>query len=344
MILNIMFSIFFLFLMLFTILHKNEEKKFTKLKGRTMGTYWQVNVPYVPNKLYIKNLIQKNLNEDEELLSSWKENSLVSKFNKIKKNKLLVINESFFKIISTALKINKKTSGKLDITIGNLINIWGFGEQKKLYRYPSINKIKKNIALTGIQHLKLISNSTGNYIKKNLDGIKINLSTLGEGFAADHLSSILKKEGIENYTISVGGTVLVKTKRKESPKIIAIQKPTDKIKSIHLLVRLKNESISTAGTYRNYYYLKGKKISHLIDPKTGIPVTHNLISVSVISSTALEADGWDSALLILGFKKAKVLALKENLAACFITKKDNTFSTWISPYFKKFLISGKNIN
>ncbi|WP_186821876.1 FAD:protein FMN transferase [Buchnera aphidicola] len=303
-----------------------------------MSTYWQVNIPYVQNKLYIKHLIQKNLDKDEELLSSWKKNSLVSKFNKLKKNKLLSINEEFFKIISIAFKINKKTYGKLDITIGNLINIWGFGNKKKPYNYPSINEIKKNISLTGIKHLTLIRNSTGNYIKKDLDGIKINLSTLGEGFATDHLASVLKKEGIENYTVSVGGTVLVKIKNKENPKIIAIQKPTDKIKSIHLLVHLKNESISTAGTYRNYYFLKNKKISHLIDPKTGIPITHNLVSVSVISPTALEADGWDSALLVLGFKKAKKLALRENLAVCLITKKNNIFSTWMSPHFKEFLI------
>jgi thiamine biosynthesis lipoprotein len=328
-----------LFIIFFTILHKNEEKKSIKLKGKTMGTYWQVKIPYVPNQLHIKNLIQRKLDEDEKLLSSWKKNSLVSKFNKLKKNQLLAIDKKFFKIISIALKINKKTYGKLDITIGNLINIWGFGNQKKPHNYPSINKIKQVMALTGMKHLSLISNANKHYIKKNIDGMKINLSTLGEGFAADHLSSVLKKEGIENYTISIGGTVLVKIKNKENSKIIAIQKPTDKIQSIHLLIHLKNKSISTAGTYRNYYYLKGKKISHLIDPKTGMPVTHNLISVSVISSTALEADGWDSALLILGFKKAKILALRENLAVCLITKKNNTFSTWISPCFKKFLIN-----
>lgn len=309
-----------------------------------MGTYWQVKIPYVQNNMYIKNLIQKTLDEDEKLLSPWKKNSLVSKFNKLKKNEILFINKNIFKIFSIALKFNKKTYGKLDITIGNLINIWGFGNKKKPNKYPSINEIKKNIKLTGIRYFKLKRNSSGNYITKDIDDIQINLSTLGEGFAVDHISSNLQKEGIKSYTISVGGTILVKIKEKETPKIIAIQKPTDKIKSVHLLVKLKNESISTAGTYRNYYYLDNKKISHLIDPTSGMPITHNLVSVSVISSTALEADSWDSGLLILGFKKAKKLALKENLAVCLITQKNDKFLTWISPNFKKFLINSKNIN
>ncbi|QIQ42168.1 MAG: hypothetical protein G4A98_01125 [Buchnera aphidicola (Microlophium carnosum)] len=151
-----------------------------------------------------------------------------------------------------------------------------------------------------------------------------------------------KKKRLKNYTISVGGTVLVQTENhKKNSKIIAIQKPIDEKKSIHLLVHLKNSSISTAGSYRNYYYLQGKYISHLIDPTSGKPVNHNLISVSVISSTALEADSWDTGLLILGFKKAKKLALKEQLAVCLITKKRNIFSTWLSPKFKKFLVKKK---
>ncbi|WP_261979467.1 FAD:protein FMN transferase [Buchnera aphidicola] len=319
-----------------------EKQNITTLKGKTMGTYWQVKIPNLKNKIYIKNLIQKNLDEDENLLSSWKQNSLVSQFNKRKKNQPQIINKNFFNIIDTALKINKKTNGKLDITISSLINIWGFGTREKPTNYPSKKKIKEKMQLSGSQHLKLIKNSFGMFLEKDIDGIEINLSTLGEGFAVDHLSYILKKK-IKNYTISVGGTVLVKTE-KNKDKIIAIQKPIDQKKSIHLLVHLNNNSISTAGSYRNYYYLKGKYISHLIDPDNGKPINHNLVSVSVISSTGLEADGWDTGLLILGFKKAKKLALKEQLAVCLITKEKNIFSTWISPKFKKFLVKKNNLH
>lgn len=343
--LNKIINIFLYFLIFFCIIqtNKNEEIKQIELKGKTMGTYWEVKVPNMKTKniKYLKKLIQKNLDADERLLSPWKQESLVYKFNKLKKYKLLKINKNFLKIILKAFEIHYKTNGKLDVTIGNLINIWGFGTQKKPHHYPSKKIIKNNMNLTGIHHLKIINNSYGIYLKKNINGIKINLSTLGEGFAVDHLSCILKKRGIKNYTISIGGTVLVKINNKNKPKIIAIRKPTDKKKSIQLLINLKNKSISTSGTYLNYYFINHKNISHIINPENGMPIKNNLVSVSVISPTALDADSWDTGLLLLGLKKAKQLSIDENLAVCIITKEKNNFFTWISPQFKKFLINNK---
>lgn len=343
MILNKIINILLCSLIFFYIIYRNTNEKIAEiieLKGKTMGTYWQVKIPNVKikNKKYLKRLIQNNLDADEKLLSPWKKQSLVYKFNQLKKYQLLKINKNFLKIILTALTIHQKTHGKLDITIGSLINIWGFGTEKKPRNYPSPNIIKKNINLTGIQYLKIINKSSGVYLKKNINGMKINLSTLGEGFAVDHLSCILKKKGIKNYIISIGGTVLVKVNNKQKPKIIAVQKPTDKKKSAQLLLKLKNKSISTAGTYINYYFINGKNISHIINPQNGIPVENNLVSVSVVAPTALEADGWDTGLLLLGFKKAKALSINENLAVCLITKEKNNFLTWISPQFKKLLI------
>lgn len=338
---NKIINIFLYFLIFFYIVYKNQNEKMIELKGKTMGTYWQVKIPNIQttNIKYIKKLIQKNLDADEGLLSPWKKQSLVYKFNELKKYQLLKINKHFLKIILTALNFHQKTTGKLDITIGSLINMWGFGTQKKLHYYPSMNVINNNINLTGIQHIQLIIKPHGVYLQKNIDGVKINISTLGEGFAVDHLSCTLQKKGLKDYTISIGGTVLVKINNQNTSKIIAIQKPTDKQQLIQLLIYLKNKSISTAGTYLNYYFINNKNFSHIINPQNGIPVKNNLVSVSVISSTALEADSWDTGLLILGFKKAKKFSINKNLAVCLITKEKNNFSTWISPQFKKFLVS-----
>lgn len=308
------------------------------LTGKTMGTYWQIKMPFLKQK-NIKNIIQNNLNKDENMLSLWKKNSIVSQFNNNKKNILQPINKKICQTIYNLLKINKKTEGKLDITAGSLINLWGFGNKKKLHHYPTNKEIKKEISLTGSKYLQLIYNVKGCYLQKKINGIKINLSTIGEGFAVDHLSSVLHQYGIENYIISVGGTILVKVHPRQSKsKIIAIQTPTDIKQSVHLLVSLKNNAISTAGNYRNYYYLNNIRISHLIDPINGKPIKHNLVSVSVIASSALEADTWDTGLLILGFKKAKKLAIQEKLAVCLIMKRKNHFYTWISPAFKKFIV------
>ncbi|BFR92036.1 hypothetical protein Buap_2180 [Buchnera aphidicola str. APS (Acyrthosiphon pisum)] len=198
MFLKIIYSVFIFFIFIVVNFYNRyldrEKQNIATLTGKTMGTYWQVKIPNLKNKKYIKNLIQQNLDEDEKMLSSWKKNSLVSQFNRLKKHQRQIINQDFFKIISTALKINRKTNGKLDITISRLINMWGFGTKEKLTHYPSKKKIKEKIFLSGSQHLKLIKNSFGMFLEKDIDGIEINLSTLGEGFAVDHLSRILTKK------------------------------------------------------------------------------------------------------------------------------------------------------
>ncbi|XOT89400.1 MAG: FAD:protein FMN transferase [Buchnera aphidicola (Diuraphis noxia)] len=150
--------------------------------------------PKSKKKIQIYNLIKKSLDKDEKMLSSWKENSIVSQFNKRKKNELQIINRNFYHIISQAMKINKKTNGKLDITVGKLINIWGFGTREKPTIYPSMKKIQNNMFDFGSRHLKIIKKNSKIYLTKDINGIEINLSTLGEGFATDHISYILKKK------------------------------------------------------------------------------------------------------------------------------------------------------
>jgi thiamine biosynthesis lipoprotein len=119
---------------------------------------------------------------------------------------------------------------------------------------------------------------------------------------------------------------------------VAIQKPTDRENAVQAVVDLQGHGISTSGSYRNYYELDGKRISHVIDPTTGRPIQHKLVSATVIATTALEADGWDTGLMVLGEEKAKALALRENLAVYLIEKQGEGFSSWMSPQFKAFIV------
>jgi thiamine biosynthesis lipoprotein len=120
---------------------------------------------------------------------------------------------------------------------------------------------------------------------------------------------------------------------------VAIQKPTDRENAVQAVVDLNGHGISTSGSYRNYYELDGKRLSHVIDPQTGQPIQHKLVSATVISPTAMEADGWDTGLMVLGTEKAKQVAQKEGLAVYLITKEGDSFSSWMSPQFKTFLLS-----
>ncbi|XBC40946.1 MAG: FAD:protein FMN transferase [Buchnera aphidicola (Nurudea yanoniella)] len=305
-----------------------------------MGTTWKIQLihRYINKNALIKAITQQIYNDNKEL-SFWEKNSDISKFNRFNCTKPKHINKNLAKVISTALKIGKKTSNALDITIGTLVNMWGFGPKGPASYIPTAENINFALSLTGLKKIQLIEKNKNYYLKKHIKNITLDLSTLEEGFLADHLGELLKKKGINDFIISVGGAIVTHVfKNFSRPKIIAIQKPTDIQTKIHILIKLYNHSISTSGTYRNYYYLNGKKIIHLISPTTGKPIKTDLVSVSVISKSALESDAWDTGLMILGFEKAKSLAIKEKLAVCLIKKYKSTLFTWMSPHFYSFLI------
>ncbi len=181
------------------------------------------------------------------------------------------------------------------------------------------------------------------YLEKNIPDLFVDLSTVGEGYAADHLAALMAEEGIPRYLVSVGGALVSRgMNASDKPWRVAIQKPTDEQNAVQAIVDINGHGISTAGSYRNYYELDGKRISHAIDPQTGRPITHNLVSVTVIAPTALEADAWDTGLMVLGTEKAKEVVRREGLAVYMITREGNGFKTWMSPQFSGYLVNGKN--
>lgn len=153
----------------------------------------------------------------------------------------------------------------------------------------------------------------------------------------------MTQEGISRYLVSVGGALVSRgMNASDKPWRVAIQKPTDRQNAVQAIVDINGHGISTSGSYRNYYELDGKRISHVIDPQTGRPIAHNLVSVTVIAPTALEADAWDTGLMVLGPEKAKEVVRQEGLAVYMITKEGDEFKTWSSPQFNSFLVSDKN--
>lgn len=227
----------------------------------------------------------------------------------------------------------------MDITAGPLVNLWGFGPDKQPIKTPTQDQIDSARSQIGLQHLQVIQRAEGAYLQKSLPGLYVDLSTVGEGFATDHLARLMEKESINRYLVSVGGAVLSRgTNPQGGPWKVAIQKPTDKENAVQALVDLQGHGISTSGSYRNYYELDGKIISHVIDPVTGRPIQHNLVSATVIATTALEADGWDTGLMVLGEEQAKALALREKLAVYLIIKQENGFRAWMSPQFSAFIV------
>ncbi len=312
------------------------------LEGKTMGTYWRASMAGVDKARgpELREKIQAQLDADDRELSTWKSDSALSRFNQSRGTTPWPVSEAMSDIVTLSLRIGDKTHGAMDITVGPLVNLWGFGPEKQPVATPTQAQIDAARKLTGLQHLRTINSAGQQWLQKDLPELYVDLSTVGEGYAADHLARLMEQEGISRYLVSVGGAVTTRGLNAEGKAWrVAIQKPTDRENAAQAIVDLNGHGISTSGSYRNYYELDGKRISHVIDPNTGQPIQHKLVSATVIAPTALEADGWDTGLMVLGTQKAKEVALKEGLAVYLITKEGDGFSTWMSPQFKTFLLS-----
>ncbi len=312
------------------------------MQGKTMGTVWRVTLAGVEpqRKAALEQAIQQQLDRDDRELSTWKTTSVLSRFNQYKGEAPQPVSSDMADIVTMALRIGAKTAGAMDITAGALVNLWGFGPAGQPGHEPDNNAIAAAKAQTGLEHLRVIQAAGEQWLQKDLPGLYVDLSTMGEGYATDHLARLMEQQGITNYLVSVGGAVLSRgLNASQQPWRVAIQKPTDRENAVEARVDLQGHGISTSGSYRNYYELDGKRISHVIDPATGRPIDHKLVSATVIATTALEADGWDTGLMVLGTERAKALALKEHLAVYLISKEGEGFSHWMSPQFAAFIIN-----
>jgi len=315
------------------------------LEGKTMGTVWRVSLAGIESerKAELQQRIQQRLDADDAELSTWKADSVLSRFNQSRELSPQPVSENMADIVTTSLRIGRQTGGAMDITVGPLVNLWGFGPTKQPGHTPDAAQIAAARAQTGLQHLRVVQGADGQWLQKDLPDLYVDLSTVGEGFATDHLARLMEQLGINNYLVSVGGAVLSRgLNAQQQPWRVAIQKPTDRENAVQARVDLQGHGISTSGSYRNYYELDGKRISHVIDPVTGRPIEHKLVSATVIATTALEADGWDTGLMVLGTEKAKALAIKEHLAVYLISKQGDKFANWMSPQFAAFLIPDKS--
>lgn len=312
------------------------------LEGKTMGTYWRASLAGVDNarQAELREKIQAQLDGDDRLMSTYKTDSALSRFNQSRSTAPYAVDEAMSDIVTMALRIGARTDGAMDITVGPLVNLWGFGPDKQPVKTPTQAQIDAAKSLTGLHHLTVINQSGKQWLQKDLPDLYVDLSTVGEGYAADHLARLMEQNGISRYLVSVGGAVVTRGTNAEGKAWrVAIQKPTDRENAVQAVVDLNGHGISTSGSYRNYYELDGKRLSHVIDPQTGQPIQHKLVSATVIATTALEADGWDTGLMVLGTEKAKQVAQKEGLAVYLITKEGDSFTTWMSPQFKTFLLT-----
>ncbi|TLD70417.1 FAD:protein FMN transferase ApbE [Phragmitibacter flavus] len=286
------------------------------LGGPTMGTTWTLKI-FTDHPANVQDLIQSRLDELESIFSTWRTDSAITNFNQSPSTDWIPVPQELADLAQQSQHFSQITDGAYDITIPPLLTLWGFGPDKKPRQIPSATDIIA--AKAHVDWQKLHIQTTPPALRKSDPALRIDLSSLVEGYALDHLATRLQQTGHQHFLLEIGGEIIASgLSAKNTPWTVGIQTPGPDRTAIASTTPLQNEAIATAGVYQQYWEQNGQRHSHLINARTGRPITHPLSSVTVKAKSALQADAWATILLILGPQKGPALASKHSISALFL--------------------------
>lgn len=307
-----------------------------EIKGEIFGSYYLVK--------YRGNLETSTFNEKLNLFfqdfnkqfSTYQSDSVISQFNVAGANSPMVVTPLFISMLELAKKFHTDTEGAFDPTLGPVIKLWGFGGAKK-YKTPSDRELEETRKKVGFKFIQW--DESKNTVWKTREGVQLDVNAFAPGWASDLIGKMLEQEGIFNYMVDISGEIFFRGQKTDQDYWIAgIEQPSkDYAQGIQLAFRIKNLAIATSGNYRQFFDENNKRFSHIIDPRTGRPVSHNIASTSVITQTAAEADAWSTALMVLG-SQGMAIAEKNGIKVFVLdAKSPAAYEEIISPLMKAFI-------
>ncbi|MCB5162419.1 FAD:protein FMN transferase [Marinomonas algarum] len=304
--------------------------------GPTMGTTYTVKfftTEDVASARDLKSDVDAVLIKVNALMSTYDPNSELSLFNKLPAGESANVSEELAYVIDKALLISEMSDGEYDVTVGPLVNLWGFGPGNRNDVVPSQNQIDEAKERVGYQYLTL-----DDRLLSKQKSIYVDLSSIAKGYGVDAVAQVLERKGITSYLVEVGGEIVSKgTKLDDVPWRIAVESPAGGHDIAERIIDVTDVAMATSGDYRNYFEKNGIRYSHTINPVTGRPITHRLVSVTVIDKTATMADGLATAITVLGPKKGFEFAQEHGVAAYLLVKTDFGFEERPSDAFKPYL-------
>ena len=311
------------------------------IRGFTMGTTYVVKVfqgkgeqPVKKKELHLK--IEATLKEVNRQMSTYIKDSELSLFNQDRRvDTWHPVSADTAFVAARALEISQATGGSFDATLGPLVNLWGFGPDDRPVKIPDSKLLNDTLKKTGYRFYSVQVNPPA--LKKTEPSLYLDFSGIAKGFGVDKVAEDIESFGHKNYMVEIGGEIRTSGQKGLEAWKIAIERPEAGVKrrSVYKVLNLTQAAVATSGDYRNYYEKDGKRYSHIIDPRTGFPLNHGLISVTVVSETAINADAWATAFFVAGPKKIKELAEKLKLAVFFVSRESGAFVEWSSQQFRQ---------
>lgn len=310
-----------------------------ELSGPTMGTYYSVKIARPPEGLSAETLEPELIHVLDGVIaeiSTYDRNSELSRLNANPSTDWIPVSANLLAVIAEGQRIAELTNGVYDVTIGPLVNLWGFGPERRPDRLPTEAEIQAARERVGYDKLELRDSPPA--VRKARGDLYIDLSSLGEGYGTDRLVEWLESRGVTDYMVAIAGAIRAKgLNAKGRPWGVAIEQPLPEQRSVHRVVPLSGHALSTSGDYRNFFEKDGKRYSHEIDPRTGAPVDRKLGSVTVIGDVGMVVDGLATALMVLGEERGPALADIQGIAAYFIVREGEDFKGIASTAFQAYL-------
>jgi thiamine biosynthesis lipoprotein len=299
-------------------------------KGFIFGTVY--NITYQSDKNLEKEIIRE-LDKVDASLSPFNEKSIISKINR---NEEAVVDNYFYDVFNLAMQISEDTNGAFDITVAPIVNAWGFGF--KSGSSPTSQYIDSLKQFIGYKKVRI---NKDKHVVKQDERIMLDCSAIAKGYGSDVVARLFNAKGIKNYMIEIGGEIVASgLSEKRLPWKIGITKPSEDSlgtsNELQTILNITDCAMATSGNYRNFYYKNGKRYAHTIDPRTGYPIQHNILSATVIAKSCAQADAYATSFMVLGLEEAKKILERhpQLLAYLIYTNKDNEYEVWHSPALK----------
>ena len=300
------------------------------LSGATMGTTWSVVLPSPPGPITLDALhkaIEGELLRINQLMSTYQPDSELSQFNASTSTELVRLNAEILFVLDASISVSDASSGSYDVTLGTVIDLWGFGASDQHRAVPTEQQLQDASDATG--YTRVVREATK--ISKPHAQMRIDLSSLAKGYAVDRIGLIVERAGLRDYLAEIGGEIRTRGNRAVGkPWRVGIETPSLEVAQG---VAVTDASIASSGSYRNYREIEGKRVSHLIDGQTYRPISHRTVAATVLHRNTMLADAWATALMVVTPEKARALATQQGIDVQLTFKTDEGFDVWRSPGF-----------
>ncbi|MBX2826404.1 MAG: FAD:protein FMN transferase [Gammaproteobacteria bacterium] len=310
------------------------------LQGETMGTTWQATVvdPQNLDEKALQAAIENRLSDINALMSTYDPESELSQFNALQSVEWQPMATETLEIIETAHRVSKATSGAYDVTLGSVSELWGFGQGNTPDTAPLLDDILLLLNDVGYQLLKI--SASRNKVRKLNENLQVDLSSLAKGYAVDQIGELIEAAGQTRYLAEIGGEIRTRGRAAdEGMWKIGIEWPESAGTPEMTGIQVENAHIASSGDYRNYEVIDGQRYTHIIDGRSGYPISHGLASVTVLHGSTMRADAWATAFMVLGFEESLQIANEKGLAVRFVIREGDAFRVETTQVFDAYAIN-----